>query len=422
MEEGPSLDVLLSMSLRADSEAIRRLPPPEKSALGDAETGKLAAATVRFRSMAGDLLLDHESLVEGGVIDGETSFWELFEPIITYYGFSFFHCSLDADFAEALGDFISDHPIDFAGENDGFDPPYLDHAWGLIALHDTLVFQLLTAARVDRLGFQTAELPENYDSDLTVIDGALEFHRFYCADAPVQRPIADRLLDQALEFRRNVLKDRYLSHRARADEGQSEIGSRELELLSRRHGLMADKYGAKRIERIFEQKLDLLFQSLGFTVIPARPGEAEADLLCISRQERFAFLVDAKSTRGKYALPKTDQRALVDYVGSFSRKLPDLPELSFVLLAGSQVASTVPAKLKALERRLGIPIRFIPANVLGRLAQELPGPVSGGVLRDSIIASDFVVSEKIIAEMRAEFDSVVSAYTEFVAKLRGSGS
>jgi hypothetical protein len=415
---GPRVADLITMSLQADADAIRRLPDPEESFLVEAEIEQLAKATVRFRAMARDLLLHHDSLALSNTVTDESEFWSLFDPVIVYYGFGLCRCALDAELAEALGDFIAENPVDFDEDDEDNLPTYLDDGWGLLALHDTLILSLLTGARVDRLGFQCGELPERYDSDLTSVEALREFHHFYCQAGDRQRAQADRLLSQSLRFREEVLKRRYAFHRERADEGRSEIRGGELELLSARSRLMEEKYGPKRIERIFEQKLDLLFQSLGFTVIPARPGEAEADLLCIARQDRFTFLVDAKSTRGKYNLPKTDQRALEEYVGGFSEKLPDLPELSFVLLAGHDVASTVPGKLRSLERRLGLPARFVPARVLGQLAEELRGPVSGAVLREAILSSDYIVSDKVIEEMRSAFDSIASAYADFVAKLR----
>jgi hypothetical protein len=421
----PDVSELLSLTA-SDLTVVKGLSPPEESVLATASANDLAKVGIRFRGFS-KLLVEADSWKKGTKATGPRfsygsidDFWRLLEVTLSYSTHALFKASIDFGYALGLGDFISEHEIDFPDE---LDPEYffdLDQACRLIFITETLQIQLFTAAGIDAHGFQTGEPSERFDSDLMFIKALTDFAR---TGEPLVGKAEARfkeVLSRALVSRQEVLKWRYEARRKDAETSLAGLHGRELELLASRSILMTEKYGQKRVERIFEQKLALLFQSLGFTVIPARPGEAAADLLCIARAEKFSFLVDAKSTRKEYALPKVDQRALRDYAEDFQTKLPDLPSLDLLLLVGQDAAGTVPKKLEKLEQSIGRPVRFLPASVLIDFRRKLPGPVSPTVFKDALLASRPVIDDSLTERAKTAFDQVVSAYQQFVKGLRAS--
>lgn len=195
----------------------------------------------------------------------------------------------------------------------------------------------------------------------------------------------------------------------------------ELPLLAKRDPAMLDRYGAGQVAKAFEKQLALIVQSFGFIVVSTRTGTETVDLVCISPDpaERFTFLLEAKTTRSKYALPKKDARALCDYVTDVRRTLTTLPPLTFGLLVGPEPATTVAPKLSELGLRVNLPLRYCPASLLGTLRARLPGPLplrafQTEILRGpAVLAADFItaVHHAHAAEQQAHVDFVRSMQT-----------
>lgn len=207
---------------------------------------------------------------------------------------------------------------------------------------------------------------------------------------------------------------------ADTDNAFSEKWLKELSLLAARDSRMKNKYGAKQIERRFERHVALLFQTLGFITVPAIPGEAAADLLCIGKDSdtSYSFLVDAKSSKQPYTLPKADQRAIAEYVDATRKSLADLPKLTFVLLVGHGPARTVDNKLGALETSAGVPLRFISAEDLANLREQLPGPLRATLFRQVLLGSEPVLSSPALSQLPKKLSNLEQTYTEFVRGLR----
>ena len=108
----------------------------------------------------------------------------------------------------------------------------------------------------------------------------------------------------------------------------------ELSLLARRDKTVADRYGLKRIESIFEHRLALVFQSFGFYVVSTRKGKSTVDLYCVSPSPKggYSFMVEAKTSKRAYSLSPRDSRAIAQYVTDAESGLTTLPPLKFVLL------------------------------------------------------------------------------------------
>lgn len=178
-------------------------------------------------------------------------------------------------------------------------------------------------------------------------------------------------------------------------------------------------YGAKHVESIFEQQLALILQSFGFIVVQTRRGERTVDLVCISPDAAcpMTFLVEAKTTKGEYNLPTSDQRALLEYVRKVQANLTTLPVLAFVLLVTPPVATTVERKLSSLQAEASLPIRLMTATRLAELREAIPGPIRVPIFRTAVLESPTRVLPsiaKIVVEDRKRItfahESLIRAY------------
>lgn len=193
----------------------------------------------------------------------------------------------------------------------------------------------------------------------------------------------------------------------------------ELSLLARRAPEVAKVYGEKRVERVFEQQIALVTQSLGFYVVPTREGERSVDLLCISADQgsRFVFLLETKSSRRPYALPARDERALVDYVGDVRRGLPTLGPLHFVLIVGPEPARTLGRRLTSLQSRLGIPVRYCPAREMAHLRELTPSLMPMSVFLHNILESPVVLPADFGKSLAAVYAQIQAAHQDLVRSM-----
>lgn len=194
----------------------------------------------------------------------------------------------------------------------------------------------------------------------------------------------------------------------------------ELDQLSKRGAAVSEKYGAKQVERRFERHLALLFQTFGFVTIPALSGEPAADLLCIGKDGStgFTVLIDAKSSKRPYVLPKSDQRALLDYVRETVRTLADLPPLRLALIVGNGPANTVEDKLARLEVEANLPLRFVTAEDLATFRKQHDGLVRLDLLLDMLLNGEKVLQTKDWEELLSRHEDLQNTYSEFVRSMR----
>lgn len=235
------------------------------------------------------------------------------------------------------------------------------------------------------------------------------------------RTMMENQLRSLLYYGEQIYAERALARsESETDNAFSEKWLKELALLGARDSRMKTKYGAKQVERRFERHVALLLQTLGFITVPAISGEVAADLLCIGKEgdTSYSFLVDAKSSKRPYALPKADQRAIAEYVDATKKSLADLPKLAFVLLIGHGPAGTVAGKLGALEASVGVPIRFISAGDLAGLRQRLPGPLRAALFQQILLESEPVLASQELSKLPTKHSDLEQTYTEFVRGLR----
>jgi hypothetical protein len=418
----------LALTLPGDADALAALPDPDSSVLKRTSEKGLKEALDHFGDLWQQLVstepwtLSTDKPNAEQWIRREGGFWSVLRVVGTYHGYCL------ARYAQIAGTRAAESAIDIKVEkpevpDDGSVDELVAGIERLAAATALLTqsacwWAMLTATRLDQRGFMPGELPESHDADLVALQ-ALDFMEGWN-----ERKVGE-LLDlhvalcgYALRYRTQIVRERAARRQKIMQESLAPTSHRELNLLSMRSSLMVEKYGEKQVERVFEQQLTLIFQSFGFTVVPARPGEAGADLLCISREGKFSFLVDAKSSRAAYRLPKSDQRALKDYADEFESGLSDLPRLEFVLIVGQSAAGTVSAKLKELEARVGVPIRFAGADLIAAIRQQLSGPVVPRSFRDLMIKGDHILDSRIAGDLKLATDGLLSTYSEFINGLR----
>lgn len=378
---------LHELRLPRDRELILDLPPVEESVLPTEEAKDAAKSIGSFRGLLIKLTNPDDWVGENKegqteYVHGEDVFWRLLDKVASYYACALYRFAETAS-PKTAAEFVTDHPLPLEeGQKEFGAETHLKLVHALITLiqHDACALQQFTSAIYDESGLQPGELPAEQDPDITAIDSFRGLHEVNERAEPSRRAIGMKMFSLALDYRIRVLGQRNDTRQKEIQESLAGLSPRELMWLARRSNPAVRKYGAKRVERIFEQRLALLFQSLGFTVVQARPGLEAADLLCISRTERFSFLVDAKSTKAKYVLPRSDQRALRDYASDFRQKLPDLPPLAMVLIVSWEAAATVPKKLERLQLEMELPVRFVPIKVLSEFSARSSRPSSSGAL------------------------------------------
>jgi hypothetical protein len=196
----------------------------------------------------------------------------------------------------------------------------------------------------------------------------------------------------------------------------SSIRLTELDPLANRDAQMSKKYGAKRIEKVFEQQLALIVQSFGLYVVSTRTGQRTVDLICISADPtaRFTFLLEAKTSGRPYALPRDDARALLEYIREVRTGLTTLPPLHFVLMIGPSPSATLEKKLQGLETEAGLPIRYCSAHELAQLRDVVTGPLPLNDFADHLLLASRVVPAGFAQTMQSRVDELRSSHEALV--------
>jgi hypothetical protein len=188
--------------------------------------------------------------------------------------------------------------------------------------------------------------------------------------------------------------------------------------LSRRTDTVLARFGAKNVESEFETQLSLIAQSFGFYVVRAQRARRRVDLFCLVPDGGYTALIEAKTTAATYSLPADDERALIEYVGNVRASLGTLPSVAFVLLVGPEASTTLEKKLAGLEAELALPVRFLAAETLARLRDQLPGPVPAPAFRDALISSRRrILGGEFADGIITAFSRVQEAHTRFVDDL-----
>lgn len=242
---------------------------------------------------------------------------------------------------------------------------------------------------------------------------AVRFHGYLAT-------FANYLIASSLEFLVSVYEGRQSSwNKAHKVGAFSRIKTSDLGLLAKRDKSMLDRYGGKRVEKVFEYQLNLALQSLGFYVVQTRTGERTVDLVCISgdASSPYSFLLEAKTTSSKYSLPTRDARAIVEYIEDVRRTLATLPKLSFLLLVGPTPARTLETKIRRLELEATLPVRFWTAQELANLRESIPGPVPAQRFAQAIVGAPHVIPSGFSERITNEYLNQQKAYQTFVRSM-----
>lgn len=227
---------------------------------------------------------------------------------------------------------------------------------------------------------------------------------------------ANRLLGGALRLAQLIYDDSPTMNVDHKLGPFSAIRLEELALLARRDESLFSRYGKNRIARRFEQQLALIFQSLGLYVVSTRVGTSTVDLVCISSDsdERVTFLVEAKTSKAAYSLPKKDARALREYVSDVRHSLSTLPPLGFVLILGGEPSRTLSDKLAELESQLNAPVRFLRSQQLADLRERIPGQLPLRVFCKEVLVGDRILGEEFVTTVATSYQNSQDAHKSFV--------
>ena len=408
---------LLALELPDDREALGEMPIPEASQLYHTDVEGVEAVAEHFGALWVRLARED--------FGGGEWFWDALQAVGLYFGCSLFELAIKARPATALevlrkfDNALTAEDVAYSSVEAHLQRSQAEELLGSFAF---CASKLLFAADIDQMEVQLGQLTEKYDADLTAISALQTYHEEIDGLDAEPLALANELLARSFEFRERTVRDRF-KRWSRLRGTLPQIGIPELTLISARDKAMEEKYGAKKIERVFEQKLWVIFTALGFTVVAARPGEAVADLLCISErgkrpEHHFSFLVDAKSSRDPYKLPKADQRAIADYARAMPDLKPRVPPLAFVLIVGSGCADTVPQRMRDLEEEIGVPVRFVRADLVALLHQVLAAPVPPQTFLKAVRRSPPELTEEIVEELKNAMDAAVSKFADYVRDFR----
>lgn len=234
-----------------------------------------------------------------------------------------------------------------------------------------------------------------------------------------ERIAASRLAQGALAFAQQVYDDIPKWNSKHQLGPFSAIHIDELALLARRDRSLLKRYGTRNAERVFEKQLALIMQSFGLFVVSTRVGQSTVDLVCISpsAEERFTFLVEAKTTSSAYFLPKKDGRALKEYVAGVRASLSTLPPLGFVLIIGHAGSKTLVEKLARLQSEIAIPVRFVRAQQIADLRERIPGPLPLKAFASEVLRGATALANDFVNRVVGSYDAEQSAHRDFVERM-----
>ena len=429
------LDELRRLRVPNDAATFSRLPPPEESAVTDAAPGELIGLAELYLKQAVALLGGEITIAEEPVEIpcpdcGERVKFEAGElwdrtllSLMCYYDFAM-RSVIDAGEMTAervqstLRIEISRHLLDRVKEGiegDSIEQKRAQAAIFVTEYHQCLISTYFLDMLRGRLGGDVglAMLEQLVHEELCSLHNGER--RFASKTLKI---MANRLLHQSLHQLESIYKAERQSLNTEHRPGPfSAIRLQELSLLARRDQAIIKKYGTKDVERLFEQQLALIAQSLGFYVVPARVGECGADLICVSSDQRWTFLLEAKTTSKRYSLPAKDRRALVEYVTMVQTALTTLPRLEFVLIVSWEGSKTLGGKLRALEAETGVPVRFCCAQDLAALREMSLGPIPTDVFRSEVLGKPEVLPKGFVGEVVRKSEQGQAAHVHFVREM-----
>jgi hypothetical protein len=470
------LSRLVALDISKIREAFLDLPLPEKSPLIGATPKVLRRAADNFyRSWiylvsAKDLYLQGEATVPstGETLSGKDLWWRLFLIVGDYYDFSIrlllragvtgkqtVHPVPGLSFASAEhwlgkvriedpeaverepallagGDLLADEaerlrtsplsPFGVSSLEEAGEEILWDRHRSLAALFAGSYLMAQTAAMFGELlrwANVPSELVEKVDG-IAHRTAAVLFGGSYSSDEGwppqiqelVQRAVAT-IFEQWVRIYGKPDADESYSHRIGPF---SSIRLSELAPLAVRDSRMTKKYGSKRIEKVFEQQLALIVQSFGLYVVSTRMGQRTVDLVCISADPtaHLTFLIEAKTSRRPYALPRDDARALLEYIRDVRNGLTTLPPLHFVLMLGPSPSATLEKKLQGLEAEAGLPIRYCSAQEFAQLREVVTGPLPLNDFADHLLLASRVVPAGFAQTMRSRVDELRNSHEALV--------
>lgn len=294
---------------------------------------------------------------------------------------------------------------------------------------------------VDLLGLTVVELTTNY---FTALQSVYFSDLFKPSGAFLRGPVStfealahdslfafvfDQLPERGFETVRSYLAKQLfrrlnVSYRKHQRETEAKPGAfslidtDQMVRLGRRDPRVIKEIGsAKKVEKAFENSLAVVLQSMGFFVVQAGIGERSVDLVCLSEQAHYSFLLEAKSSQNPYNLPTTDERAITDYVKQVKSKLQVLPPLNLVLIVGPPPSDGLRARLKKVEQSVRLPVRYCPATAIAAIRNSMPGPVSHHDFRDLLLAEDMIITDQCVKGLNDRYKQMHRAHTEYVKAL-----
>jgi hypothetical protein len=440
---------LAGLSLPKDVDRILDLGPPEEEFRDDFDDpGRVLLA--RFRELWCCLTTPDgvvESLIEPTDDDqGTGRFWSLFAKLGMYYGYlarrdattdpqEFFQWTNTAACAEPLipaPAVSADEAAEPEAPKERLEWLRAKRARNIRAIaHRQSAAEIrgfdapLLSLMMPHVAYRTADTPEevaqleiNLEAEMLSAYADL-LERIRESTGPL-REMLEHQLQQLLEYGSYIYLEERKDFASAPESAFSDRWLDKLVQMSRRNPRLAERDGLKNLEKQFERNLSLLLQTLGLQTVPALSGEEAADILCVARagQTKFTMLVDAKSGKAPYALPKADQRAIADYVRQTVGSLADLPDLRCVLIVGHGPAGTVAGKLQTLETRIGVPLRFIDAVGLADLRKQMSGPVRADLLLQMLLEAGPVIGADDLKKLRERHSRLEATFVEFVRGMR----
>jgi hypothetical protein len=429
------LDELRRLRVPNDAAALSLLSPPEESAVADAAPGELIGLAELYLRQAVALLGGEVTIAQDAVEipcphcgervkfeEGEL--WDRTLLSLTcYYDFAM-RSVIDAGemttkgVEPTLGIQIPERLLGRVEDE------VKGHSFEQKRTQATLFFVEYHLCLICTYLMDTLRGTPGCDAPLSVLAGMV--HEQLCSLHNRERQFASntlklmahRLLHENLHRLESIYKAERDSVNTEHRYGPfSAIRLQELSLLARRDKAVIKKYGTKNVERVFEQQLALIAQSLGFYVVPARSGECGVDLICVSSDQRWTFLLEAKTTAKRYSLPAKDRRALVEYVTMVQTALTTLPRLEFVLIVSWEASKTLGGKLIALEAETGVPARFCCAQDLAELREMSLGPIPTDVFRSEVLEKPKVLPKGFVGEVVRKSQQGQAAHVHFVREM-----
>jgi hypothetical protein len=152
--------------------------------------------------------------------------------------------------------------------------------------------------------------------------------------------------------------------------------------------LVALSYGERSAVE-FESRCGDVMRMFGYDVIAQGQGKGRtADGIAVDLMNKYAIIYDAKSRSDKY-IPKTDDRAITDYIGKERRALLDRGiEMIYYLIISSGFGKISPTWTFRIQAETGVPVSFIGAeNLLRLLAERIryPKRVDTGKIKELFV-------------------------------------